>query len=41
MSEAAFWVTLAGLIIAAAVLIYVLLPAVDDDEPTEHGDGEQ
>lgn len=44
MSEAAFWVTLAGLIITAAVLVVVgvawAAAAPAEDEPIEHGDGE-
>lgn len=45
MSEATFWVTLAGLIIAAAVATIVGVAwaarAPVEDNPIEHGDGEQ
>jgi hypothetical protein len=44
MSEAAFWVTLGGLIIAAAVLVVAGVAwaarAPAEHEPIEHGDGE-
>lgn len=45
MSEAAFWVTLGGLIIAAAVLTIAGVAWAArgpvKDNPIEHGDGEQ